>query len=79
MMIKKGEICGIKYTCCNSFLEYTNFKHDLIEYKCFCCNKIYQSRFAEELKEPFFNIHKFYNHDNNKFILLLQKGVYPYK
>ena len=24
-----------------------------------------------------FNTYNFYNHDNNKFILLLQKGVYP--
>ena len=23
--------------------------------------------------------HKYPNHDNNKFILLLQKGVYPYE
>ena len=35
--------------------------------------------FHEKLKEKFFNIYKFSNHDNNKFILLLQKGVYPYK
>ena len=26
-----------------------------------------------------FNTHKFSNHDNNKFILLLQKGVYSYE
>ena len=24
-----------------TFLEYTNFKDDLIEYKCLCCNKIH--------------------------------------
>ena len=35
--------------------------------------------FHEKLKEKFFNIYKFSNHDNNKFILLLQKGVYPYE
>ena len=27
---------------CDYFLEYTNFKDDLIEYKCVCCNKNYQ-------------------------------------
>ena len=27
----------------------------------------------------FFNTYKFYNHDNNRFILLLRKGVYPYE
>ena len=31
------------------------------------------------LKERFFNTYKCSDHDNNKFILLLQKGVYPYK
>ena len=44
-----------------------------------CCNKIYQYKFDEKLKERFFNTYKFSNHDNNKFILLLQKGVYPYE
>ena len=29
--------------------------------------------------ERFFNTYKFTSHDNNKFILLLQKGVYPYE
>ena len=28
---KKCETCGIKYKYCNCFLEYTNFKDDLIE------------------------------------------------
>ena len=27
----------------------------------------------------FFNTYKFSKHDNNKFILLLRKGVYPYE
>ena len=31
------------------------------------------------LKERFFNTYKCSDHDNNEFILLLQKGVYPYK
>ena len=39
---KKDEICGITYEACNCFLEYTDFKDDLIEYKCLCCNKNYQ-------------------------------------
>ena len=30
---KKCEICGIKYKYCDCFLEYMNFKDDLIEYK----------------------------------------------
>ena len=31
------------------------------------------------LKERFFNTQKFSNDDNNKFILLLRKGVYLYE
>ena len=41
---KKCETCGIKYKYCDCFLEYTNFKDDLIEYKCLCCNKNYQQK-----------------------------------
>ena len=38
---KKCATCRIKYKYCNCFLEYTNFKGDLIEYKFLCCNKNY--------------------------------------
>ena len=61
---KKYETCEIKYKYCYRFLEYTNFKNNLIEYK---------------LKERFFNTCKFSNHDNNTSILLLQKGLCPYE
>ena len=56
-----------------------NFKDNLIECKRLCCNKNYQRKFDEKLKERFFNTYKFSNHDNNKFILLLRKSVYPYE
>ena len=56
-----------------------NFKDDLIEYKGLCCNKNYQHKFDEKLKELFFNTYKFSNRDNNKFILLFRKGVYLYE
>ena len=46
----KWETYGIKYRYCNCFLEYANFKDDLIEYKCLCWNKNYQQRFHEILK-----------------------------
>ena len=69
--------CGIKYEYCDFFLEYTNFKDNLIEYKCLCFNKNYQEKFDEKLKERFFNTYKFSKYDNKKFILLLQEGVYP--
>ena len=48
-------------------------------YKCLCCNTNYQKKLNENLKEPFLNIYNFFNHDNNKFILLLQIVVYPYE
>ena len=68
---KKCETCRIKYKYYDFFLEYTSFKDDLMEYKYLCCNKNYQHKFNEKLKELFFNTHEYSNHDNNKFILLL--------
>ena len=76
---KKYETCGIKFKDCECCIEYTNVNNDLIECKCFCCNEYYQKNFEEILKKRFANIYKFSNHDINKFILLLQKGVYPYE
>ena len=71
---KKYETCGVIYKYCDCFFEYTNFEDDLIEYKCFCCNKSYQQNFDEKLKERFFNTYKFSNNDNNMFVLLLQNS-----
>ena len=76
---KKCETCTIKYKYCDYFLEYIYFKDDLIEYKCLYCDKSYQRKFDEKLKQRFYNTYKFSNHDNNNFILLLRKGVYPYE
>ena len=76
---KKCETCGIIYKYCDCFLEYTNFKDDLIECKCLSGNKSCRRNFDKNLKERFFNIYKFSNYDNNKLILLLRKGVYPYE
>ena len=42
-----------------------------------CCNDNYKKQFDENLKKQFFNTQNFSSHDNNKFILFLQKGVYP--
>ena len=44
---KKFETCGITHKVCNCFFEYANFRDDLIEYKCLCCNKNYQQKFDE--------------------------------
>ena len=49
---KKCETCRIKYKYCESFLEYINFKDDLMERKCLLC----QVKFDEKLKERFFSI-----------------------
>ena len=48
-MIKKCQICGIKYKYCDCFLEHINFKDDSIEHKSLCCNKNYQHKFDEKL------------------------------
>ena len=74
----KCETCEIKYKYCNCFLEYADFKDELIEYKCLCCNKNRQHQFDKKLKERFFNACKFSNH-SNKLFLLLQKGADPYE
>ena len=52
---KKCETCRIKYKYCDCFLGNTNFKDDLIEYQSLCCNRNYQEKFDEKLKERFFN------------------------
>ena len=75
---KKCGTCRIKYKHCHCFLEYKNFKEDLIEYICLLSNNNSQRKFDEKLKDRFINTYKFSNHDNNKFTLLLRKGVYPY-
>ena len=48
---KTCETWGIRYKYCNCFPEYTNFKGDIIEYKCLCCNKNYEHKCNEKLKE----------------------------
>ena len=50
---KKCETCSIKYNYCDCFLEYTNFKNNLIKYKCLFCNKHYQQKFDGKFKERF--------------------------
>ena len=41
--------------------------------------QIFKQRFDEKLKEQFLKTYTFSNHDNNKFILSLPKGIYPYE
>ena len=46
---KKCETCGINHKYYICFLEYANFKDNLIEYKCLCFNKNYQHMLDEKL------------------------------
>ena len=73
---KKCKTCGIKCKDCECCLGYTN--GNLIVYQCLWYNKNCQKNLHENLKKRFANIYKFSNHDINKFILLLRKGVCSY-
>ena len=53
---KNCETYAIKYKYCDCFLEYANFKDDLIEYKCLSCNKSYQQNLTKS-KKKYFLIH----------------------
>ena len=49
-----------------------------MKYKYLSCNKNYQEKLNEKLKQKFENTFKLSNNDAKKFMLLLRKGVYPY-
>ena len=72
-------MCRIEFKDCACCLEYTNVKDDLTLYKCLCCNRNHQIQFDENLKKRFVNTYNFSKHCINKFILLLEKRVYPYE
>ena len=48
---KKCLTCGIKYKDLDCFLEYTNLKDVLAEYKCLSLRKNHQQTFDEKLRE----------------------------
>ena len=62
---KRCDTCRIKYKYCNCFLESTNFKDNLTEYKGLICNKNCQRKIDAKLKERFFNTYKSSNLGNN--------------
>ena len=69
MIMENLKFCRIKHrngVCC---LKYINFKYDLIDYKCLCCNKNYQKKFDKNLKKRFVNTYKFFNHCINNVIV----------
>ena len=44
-------ILGNRHNYCNCFLEYANYKDDLIECQCLYCNKNYRQNLDEIVKE----------------------------
>ena len=64
---------------CISCLDYLMFKDDHLIFRCFERKKNYKKDFNKDLIKRFASIYEFCNRDNNEFILLLRKGVYPYK
>ena len=72
----KCEKCGIKYKDCKLKIRL-NIKLKLISFIYLCWDETFQKVFYVDLKKRFANTYNFSNHDINKFILLLQKGVYP--
>ena len=66
-------------TDCKCYLGYMTMKDNLLMFKCLNCNKNYNKDFNKELIKRFANIYEFCNGDINKLLLLLKKGVYPYK
>ena len=61
---------------CKEKCKYVQRKNDLLIYKCKKCNnKSYNP--IDALKEKFPNTYKFCTNDNNKFLSLLRKSVYP--
>ena len=64
---------------CKSNLCFVRVMNETLLFKCIDCEKEYEKEFNKELLERFANIYKFCNNDLDKFIMLLQKGVYPYE
>ena len=72
----KSNLDYIKTTAKPRSLECKNEKLIL---ECYNCKQRYRKKFNKELIKRFANTYEFCNNDLNKFILLLRKGVYPYK
>ena len=52
-MIKRMKHIELNISIATASFEYANFKDDLIECKCLCCNKNYQHKFDKKLKDDF--------------------------
>ena len=56
--------------------EFIGYKNNRLNYRCNVCNGI-SKKSINDLIEKFTNTYNFCKGDNNKFVLLLRKGVYP--
>ena len=72
----KSNLDYIKTTAKSSSLERKNEKLIL---ECYNCKERYRKKFNKEIIKRFASTYEFCNNDLNKFVLLLRKGVYPYK
>ena len=76
--INKNECKSCKKKNISTNCAFIKLKNNVLICKCKKCNnKSYKSIDAIKVKFP--NKYQFCNNDNNKFLLLLRKGVYPYK
>lgn len=68
-----------KWLNCNYLVEYLKREGKSLICNCPGCSEYHTFKFDSKLKNKFANIFKFYDRDLNEFIILSQKGVYPYK
>ena len=64
---------------CKSNLCYMKVMDETLIFRCFNCKKNYKKEINKELVERFESTYNFCNNDLNKFVMLLRKGVHPYK
>ena len=64
---------------CKSNLCFVNAVNEILTLECIDCKKEYKKRLNKKLIERFSNVYEFCDYDINKFMVLLRKGVYPYK
>ena len=58
--------------------EFIGLKSNRLNYRCKECNGT-SSKSINEIIQKFPNTYQFCDGDLNKFVLLLRKGLYPYK
>ena len=57
-MIENVKLVELNISIMTAFLSIQKIKDDLIEYKCLICNRNFQIKFDEQLKEQPFNTYK---------------------